>query len=49
MKILKQFGVIFGVCWISLVIEHYLSVFFSGECNRYDFIVALSADRVLKD
>ena len=24
MKILKQFGVIFGVCWISLVIEHYL-------------------------
>ena len=24
MKILKQFGVIFGVCWVSLVIEHYL-------------------------
>ena len=26
MKILKQFGVIFGVCWVSLVIEHYLHV-----------------------
>ena len=39
MKILKQFGVIFGVCWISLVIEHYL------PCSFTD----LSADRIFKD
>ena len=31
MKILKQFGVIFGVCWISLVIEHYLPFSFPAS------------------
>ena len=31
MKILKQFGVIFGVCWVSLVIEHYLPFSCTGE------------------
>ena len=46
MKILKQFGVIFGVCWVSLVIEHYLPFSFPASVIG---IVALSADRVLKD
>ena len=31
MKILKQFGVIFGVCWVSLVIEHYLPFSFPAS------------------
>ena len=31
MKILKQFGVIFGVCWVSLVIEHYLQFSFPAS------------------
>ena len=31
MKISKQFGVIFGVCWISLVIEHYLPFSFPAS------------------
>ena len=30
-EILKQFGVIFGVCWISLVIEHYLPFSFPAS------------------
>lgn len=31
MKILKQFGIIFGVCWISIVIEHYLPFAFPAS------------------
>ena len=31
MKILKQFGIIFGVCWISIVIEHYLPFSFPAS------------------
>ena len=31
MKILKQFGVIFGGCWVSLVIEHYLPFSFPAS------------------
>ena len=37
MKILKQFGVIFGVCWVSLVIEHYLPFSFPQE--KADFLL----------
>ena len=31
MKILKQFGIIFSVCWISIVIEHYLPFSFPAS------------------
>ena len=31
MRILRQFGVIFGVCWASLVIEHYLPFSFPAS------------------
>lgn len=31
MKILKQFAIIFSVCWISLVIEHYLPFSFPAS------------------
>ena len=46
MKILKQFGVIFGVCWISLVIEHYLPFSFPASDGSF---TDLSADRIFKD
>ena len=49
MKILKQFGCDIR-CLLGQSCNRTLSaVFFSGECDRYDFIVDLSADRVLKD
>lgn len=31
MKILKQFGIIFSVCWISIVTEHYLPFSFPAS------------------
>ena len=49
MKILKQFGVIFGGLLGQSCDRTLSAVFFPGERDRYDFIVALSADRVLKD
>ncbi len=49
MKILKQFGVIFGVCWVSLVIEHYLPFSFPASVIGMILLLTLSADRVLKD
>ena len=49
MKILKQFGVIFGVCWVSLVIEHYLPFSFPASVIGMILLFILLCVHVLKD
>ena len=48
MKILCQFGVIFGVCWVSQILEQLLPIPFPASVIGMVLLFALLATGVLK-
>ena len=48
MKVLKQIGIVFGICWVSVCIEHVLPFSFPASVIGMLLLLALLATGVMK-
>lgn len=48
MKIIKQFGIIFGICWISKIVEYFLPIDFPASVIGMILLFFLLLTGVLK-
>ena len=49
MKIIRQIGIIFTVCWLSLCDRETASFYLSGKCDRNDTSFFMPVYRSFKD